>query len=250
MKKLSLYILTSTFILASCGGGGGGDIKVEDKLREFDKKLTKLRGSERDDMSRKQQENYDIELANIIKLREEYVGSLVGTKHSGKCLLDSVKKSKWVDIKDRTSGKLVRSIEIFEKEFAEWKGFTKKQIVENANHWRVTCREFKQPSDELGLFARDKRGSKYTFTIHDNFLTEEERELLDNIKPGERLSYTGNIYVSTIRMPLATSVTSVITGISMSDIPSTGLNLSFNNQPWSIGKLKTKNTEKTIFFSD
>ena len=24
MKKLSLYILTSTFILASCGGGGGG----------------------------------------------------------------------------------------------------------------------------------------------------------------------------------------------------------------------------------
>ena len=24
MKKLTLYILTSTFILASCGGGGGG----------------------------------------------------------------------------------------------------------------------------------------------------------------------------------------------------------------------------------
>ena len=246
MKKLLLLAATIVFI-TSCGGG---DIKVEDKLREFDKKLTKLSGSERDDMSRKQQENYDIELANIIKLREEYVGSLVGTKHSGKCLLDSVKKSEWVDIEDRTSGSLVRSIEVFEKEFTLLQGYTEEQIVENANHWRVKCREFKQPSDELGLFARDKRGSRYTFTIHDNFLTEEERELLDNIKPGERLSYTGNIYVSTIRMPLSTSVISVVTGVSMSGTQSTGLNLEFINQPWGIGKLKTKNTEKTIFFND
>ena len=82
MKNLSIFILTSTFILASCGGG---DIKIEDKYREFNKKLTKLKGSERDGMSRKQQENYDIELANIKKLREEYVNSLLGIKHSGKC---------------------------------------------------------------------------------------------------------------------------------------------------------------------
>ena len=68
MKNLSIFILTSTFILASCGGG---DIKIEDEYRELNKKLTKLKGSERDGMSRKQQENYDIELANIKKLREE-----------------------------------------------------------------------------------------------------------------------------------------------------------------------------------
>ena len=158
MKNLSIFILTSTFILASCGGG---DIKIEDKYREFNKKLTKLKGSERDGMSRKQQENYDIELANVENLREEYVDSLVGTKQSGKCLLDSVKKSEWVDIEDRTSGKLVRSIEVFEKEFTLLQGYSEEQMVENANHWRVTCREFKQPSNETGFFAQDKRGVIY-----------------------------------------------------------------------------------------
>jgi hypothetical protein len=247
MKNLSIFILTSTFILASCGGG---DIKIEDEYRELNKKLTKLKGSERDGMSRKQQENYDIELANIKKLREEYVNSLLGIKHSGKCFLDSVKKSEWVDIKDSTSGALVRSIEVFEKEFTLLQGYSEEQMVENANHWRVTCREFKQPSDERGLFDRDKRGSEYTFTIHDNFLTEEERKTLDNIKSGERLYYTGVIYYSEIRVPLSVSALSFITGVSIDDVPFSGLNLTFKNQPWDIEKLVTKNTEKTIFFDN
>jgi hypothetical protein len=233
MKKLSLYILVSTFILASCGGG---DIKVEDEYRELNKVRMKLKDTKRDDFSRKQQENYDIELANVENLREEYVDSLVGTKQSGKCLLDSVKKSEWVDIEDRTSGKLVRSIEVFEKEFTLFQGYTEEQMVQNANNWRVTCREFKQPSDETGFFAQDKRGSKYSFEINDTFLTEEERELLDNIKKGERLSFTGVVYVSSMMMPWG--------------LPTSGLNLFFKNQPWDIGKLETKNTEKTIFFND
>ena len=236
MKKLSLYILTSTFILASCGGGGEDVIKVEDKYRELNKTYNKLRDTERDDLSRKEQENYDIELANIENLRKEYVDSLVGTKQSGKCLFDSVKKSEWVDVEDRTSGALVRSIEVFEKEFTLLQGYSEEQMVENANHWRVTCREFKQPSDERGLFAQDKRGSAYSFKINDTFLTEEERELLDNIKPGERLSFTGVVYVSSMRMPWG--------------LPTSGLNLAFINQPWDIGKLETKNTEKTIFFDN
>ena len=267
MKKLSLYILTSTFILASCGGGGGGgDIKVEDEYREIDKKIKKLHRSKFDDrgyMSKKQLENYDIELANLTKLREEYVNSLVGIKYSGKCFLDSVKKfewvdifldsvkkSEWVDIEDRTSGALVRSIEIFEKEFTLFQGYTEEQLVENTNHWRVTCREFEQPSDERGLFDKDKRGSEYTFKIHDNFLTEEERKTLDNIKPEERLYFNGVIYYSEIRVPLSVSAISFVTGVSMDDTSFSDLNLTFKNLPWDYKKLETKNTEKTIFFDN
>lgn len=250
MKKLSLYILTSTFILASCGGGG---IKVEDEYREIDKKIKKLHRSKFDDrgyMSKKQLENYDIELANLTKLREEYVNSLVGIKYSGKCFLDSVKKSEWVDIEDRTSGALVRSIEIFEKEFTLFQGYTEEQLVENTNHWRVTCREFEQPSDERGLFDKDKRGSEYTFKIHDNFVTEEERKTLDNIKPEERLYFNGVIYYSEIRVPLSVSAISFVTGVSMDDTSFSDLNLTFKNLPWDYKKLETKNTEKTIFFDN
>ena len=222
MKNLSTYILVSTFILASCGGGGGGDIKVEDEYRELNKVRMKLKDTKRDDLSRKQQENYDIELANVENLREEYVDSLVGTKQSGKCLFDSVTVNDSPDFVDRMSGNI--------------NNFTEEQLEDNANHWRVTCREFKQPIDETGFFAQDKRGSAYSFEINDTFLTEEERELLDNIKKGERLSFTGVVYVSTMMMPWG--------------LPTSGLNLFFKNQPWDIGKLETKNTEKTIFFND
>lgn len=223
MKKLSLYILTSTFILASCGGGGEDVIKVEDKYRELNKTYSKLRNTERDDLSRKEQENYDIELANIENLRKEYVDSLVGTKQSGKCLFDSVTVNDSPDFLDRIMSGNIND-------------FTEEHLEDNASHWRVTCREFKQPSDERGLFAQDKRGSSYSFKINDTFLTEEERELLDNIKPGERLSFTGVVYVSSMRMPWG--------------LPTSGLNLTFINQPWDIGKLETKNTEKTIFFDN
>ena len=242
MKKL-LLLVTSVVFITSCGGGDGAT-KPEDEYRELNKVRMKLKDTKRDDFSRKQQQNYDIELANIENLREEYVDSLVGTKQSGKCFFDSVKKSEWVDIEDRTLGALVSGIEIFEKTFTLLQGYTEdllqgyteEQMVENANQWRVTCREFKQPSNETGFFAQDKRGSAYSFEINDTFLTEEERELLDNIKPGERLSFTGVVYVSTMKIPWG--------------LPTSGLNLAFINQPWDIGKLETKNTEKTIFFNN
>ena len=228
ITKNYLSIFSIILLMVSCGGSGSDNnekinrvIKLEDRYRELNMARIDLRKKNRDEMSRLEQENFDNEMSNLEKLIDDYVKSLVATEQSGKCLFDGLEVN--------------NSVKFIDRSFEVMNGLNEEQSEENSKYWKVTCREFEQPSDERGIFATDRRGSKYTFEINEIFLSEKEIDLLNNIKPGEQFSFRGTVYVSTKMMPWG--------------LPTSGLNLLFKNQLWDLDKPESKNTDKTIFFN-
>lgn len=197
MKNI-LYLLPFVIFLTSCGSS------IEDEFRS----LADNAKDYKDETSRNGRAKFEEKQ----KIRDEYVDSLKGLEHSGKCYFENVffrnKESTW----DSLNFNLTRS-----------------QQAENRPNWSVSCREFKP--------KEDNEGSSYTFKIHDDFLTKKEKKLLDNIEKGDYLSFSGIIFM--VDEPL-------IFGYWEQEV--FNLDFSFENTIWSSSEQDTKHTEKTIFF--
>jgi hypothetical protein len=220
-------ILSIILLTVSCGGGVSDNnekinraVKLEDRYREINMARMDLSNNKRDAMSRLEQENFDNEMSNLEKLVDDYVKSLVGTEQSGKCLFERLEVN--------------NSVKFIDLSFGTMNSLTEEQLEANSKYWDITCREFEQPSDERGIFATDRRGSKYSFEINEIFLTEQEKNLLNNIRPGEQFSFRGAVYLSSRKLPWG--------------LPTSGLDIHFKNNIWDYGA-ELKNTEKTIFFN-
>ena len=142
------------------------------------------------------------------KLRDEFISSLEGKTFRGECYFEYAFRHKEV----KFSGII----------------FTRKQVAETYPYWSIECSEHK-----------DGRGSSYNLSIHDSFLTEEERELIESVEEGDEIAFSGIAYRVTDK---------ILFNYWKKGRNDYGMNFDFSNRIWDDEKTpEVRVDEKTIF---
>ena len=170
--------------------------------------------------SRNEQEKYDNKMTEFLNGKEEYVKSLQDLTFKGKCYVDRISYSK---SQDRFSKIITDNLS----------PLSEKQSAEQYPEWSIRCRENVKNSND-GFF-QDTQGSKYDFLVSDIWLTEEEIDLLNDLREGDPFNFTGTAKYLTDNELLTIAKPSEY-----------GLNIDFHNRVWR--DADNKETEKTIFF--
>lgn len=177
--------------------------------------------------SRKEKEAYGKEKSAAEKVKKEFLSSMETIEtFTGRCYLENASYSQAADQ--------------FDMIISAMSDLSEAQYKENYPNWSISCRERKEKEDE-GLFDADTRGSDYSFNVSEKWLTEDEIELLDNIKKGDVLYFTAS-------NPTSITDTSLIRIQTPRNI---GLNLKFTNETWdAYAEPIAKSEKKTIYFYD